>query len=187
MKKEDHGGAFVLNRRSFLKGAASLGVAAAAGSALAGCAAPKETSREAGSGGDDAARAFAAEAEPIEPVDPPDTWDHEVDVVVVGSGGGGMASSIRLALEGYTVALLEKDTTTGGASRYSGHFVNFGGHKMANEAGWAYPAYPYDPDAIVEYLNDLWQQSADTELLRTVLLVPFLTGLMPPVQFETAF
>ncbi len=77
-----------------------------------------------------------------------------------------MASSIRLALEGYTVALLEKDTTTGGASRYSGHFVNFGGHKMANEAGWAYPAYPYDPDAIVEYLNDLWQQSADTELLR---------------------
>lgn len=166
MKKEDHGGAFVLNRRSFLKGAASLGVAAAAGSALAGCAAPKETSREAGSGGDDAARAFAAEAEPIEPVDPPDTWDHEVDVVVVGSGGGGMASSIRLALAGYTVALLEKDTTTGGASRYSGHFVNFGGHKMANEAEWAYPAYPYDPDAIVEYLNDLWQQSADTELLR---------------------
>ncbi|MEG0324868.1 MAG: FAD-binding protein, partial [Raoultibacter sp.] len=60
----------------------------------------------------------------------------------------------------------EKDQDTGGASRYSGHFVNFGGHKLAEEAQWAFPSYPYDPDKIVEYLNSIWQQSADPLLLR---------------------
>lgn len=157
-----------VSRRGFLKGAASMGILTAAGAALAGCS-PSGTQGSAADGvekDDPAKAAFEAEAAPIEPVDPPSSWDQETEVVIVGSGGGGMAASIRLAMEGIDVVLLEKDMTTGGASRYSGHFVNFGGHKMAEEVQWAYPSYPYDPDAIVEYLNSIWQQSADPALLK---------------------
>lgn len=156
-----------LSRRGFLKGAAATGALAAASAVFAGCSSPNKTDSTPASDKEDSAKAaFEAEAAPIDPVEPPASWDGEADVIVVGSGGGGMASAIRLTMDGYNVIMLEKDQTTGGASRYSGHFVNFGGHKLAEEAQWAYPSYPYDPDAIVEYLNDLWQQSADPALLR---------------------
>lgn len=161
-----------LSRRSFLKGATSAGIITAAGSMLAGCAPLPSSDRQHNTAGDaedpdlEARKAFEAEASPIPPIEPPASWDREADIIVVGSGGGGMASSIRLAMAGYSVIMLEKGQTTGGASRYAGHFVNFGGHKLAEKVQWAYPSYPYNPDAIVEYLNDLWQQTADPALLR---------------------
>lgn len=160
-----------LSRRGFLKGAASAGVVAVAGAALAGCtpAAPgKKSSPSKQTDDEAAAAAFAAEAVPIDPVDPPSSWDIETDVVVVGSGGGGMVSALRLIQDGLNVSLIEKGDIVGGASRYAGYFVNFGGHKMSEEYKWALPSYPYDPDKIVQYLNDMWQMSADPDLLRAM-------------------
>ena len=37
---------------------------------------------------------------------------------------------------------------------------------MAEEVQWAYPSYPYDPDKIVQFLNDMWGHAADPALLR---------------------
>lgn len=153
-----------LSRRGFLQGAVAAGIAAT-GATMLGCS-PQQSATESMSKEEEAALAFAAEAEPIAPVEPPASWDVETDVVVVGSGAGGMVGALRLRELGYNVTLLEKDDIIGGASRYSGYFVNLGGHKMANEAQWAWPSYPYDPDNIVEYLNDMWQMSADVPLLK---------------------
>ena len=153
-----------LSRRSFFKTAAAATVATAAGAALAGCA-PSTELAPTGSGDNAEREAFEAAAAPIEPVTPPDAWDEEVDVVVVGSGGGGITGSVRLADAGKQVILLEKNEKTGGTTSYGGMFVNFGGHRLANEAQWAIPVFPYDPNAVVTYVNDMQQMTVDPELL----------------------
>lgn len=104
-----------LSRRSFFKTAAAATVATAAGAALAGCA-PSTELAPTGSGDNAEREAFEAAAAPIEPVTPPDAWDEEVDVVVVGSGGGGITGSVRLADAGKQVILLEKNEKTGGTT-----------------------------------------------------------------------
>ncbi|MEG0324568.1 MAG: FAD-binding protein, partial [Raoultibacter sp.] len=157
-----------LSRRGFLQGAVVAGLAAT-GATIVGCS-PQQPQAGNFKKEDADALAFAAEAEPIASVEPPVSWDVEVDVAVVGSGAGGMVGALRLKELGYSVALLEKEGTIGGASRYSGYFVNLGGHKLAEEAQWAWPSYPYDPDNIIEYLNEAWQMSADVPLLRAQVL-----------------
>lgn len=154
----------LLSRRAFFGGVAATGALAATGTMLGACS-PQVEPEEHVSETDKKAEAFAAEAAPISPAEVPASWDKETDVVVVGSGAGGMIGALRLAEKGYRVTLLEKEGIVGGASRYSGHFVNFGGHKMAEEFKWACPSYPYDPQKVVEYLNDMWQMSADPHLL----------------------
>ncbi|MFR1166813.1 MAG: hypothetical protein ACLSDQ_03850 [Adlercreutzia equolifaciens] len=52
---------------------------------------------------------------------------------------------MRLADAGKQVILLEKNEKTGGTTSYGGMFVNFGGHRLANEAQWAIPVFPTTP------------------------------------------
>lgn len=157
-----------LDRRNFLRGAALLGGAGAL-TGIAGCApkADAETETE-----QDpllkAKAAFEEAAAPIAPVEPPASWDEEVEIVVVGSGAGGTNASIRLAQAGYQVLVLERNPELGGNSKHSSVFSNFGGHKQAEEAQWAYPSYPYDVDNIVEFVMDCQQMTGDPELLRAM-------------------
>lgn len=119
---------------------------------------------------DDKAKYEAAVA-PIAPVAVPEKWDYEADVVIVGSGAGGMNAALRLREAGLSVMIIEKLGLTGGTSRCGGFFVNLGGHRQANEVQWAWPEYPYDVDKIVEKLNsDFNQLTSDPELLRAMVI-----------------
>ena len=155
-----------MDRRNFVKGAALVGGAGVL-AGLAGCA----TGTSASSASDEAAdarAAFEAAAAPIDPVEPPASWDEEFDIVVVGSGAGGMNASIRLAQAGYSVLMLERNPETGGNSQHSSVFSNFGGHSQTEAAQWAYPSYPYDVDNIVEFMLDCQQMTGDPELIRAM-------------------
>lgn len=157
-----------VSRRGFLKAAATFGIAAAAAPALAGCGKASQSAEAAEEAS--AAAAFEAAAAPIPPVAPPATWDFEADVIVVGSGAGGMNASIRLAKANHKVIMLERNDHFGGNSRHSSIFSNFGGHKNAEGQKWAYPSYPYDVNKIVECVMDAQQMSGDPELFRAMAI-----------------
>ena len=76
-----------LNRRSFLKGAALMG-GAAAFAGMAGCAPQTPASQELSSTSDSA-------------------WDKEVDVVIAGAGGGGLAAAVEASAAGKEVVVCE--------------------------------------------------------------------------------
>jgi len=150
-----------LDRRDFLKGvAAAGGVAAFTG--LAGCASGVSEEAEA---------VTTTEADPIPPVDPPAAWDAEVDVVVVGTGGGGLSATTYAAEAGVSVIAVEKGTAVGGATRHAaGYIVLPGGSSRQNEIGYGWPSFPVDPDAVVCAANRQFQYSLDDKLQRAIVV-----------------
>lgn len=154
-----------VDRRSFLTGAFVVGATGAL-AGMAGCVPAKQGEQTQGISKEEAA--FNEAIKPIDPVEPPSSWDESYDCVVVGSGAGGVNASIRLAQAGYSVALLERLAETGGNSKHSSVFSNFGGHAQAEAAQWAYPSYPYDVDRIVEFMLDCQHNTGDPNLLRAL-------------------
>lgn len=53
----------------------------------------------------------------------PRTWDYEYDVVVVGSGAGGLSAAVTAAAEGLRVLVVEKTDRIGGSTAVSGGAV----------------------------------------------------------------
>lgn len=65
----------------------------------------------------------------------PDSWDEEVDIVIVGSGFAGLAAAHEAAKAGASVALLEKMRTPGGNSIISGGVLAAAGSPLQAEKG----------------------------------------------------
>jgi succinate dehydrogenase/fumarate reductase flavoprotein subunit len=62
-------------------------------------------------------------------------YDEQCDVLVVGSGAGGLAAALTAALEGLDVILVEKAGDIGGTTAYSGGFAWIPGNSLAKAAG----------------------------------------------------
>lgn len=77
-------------------------------------------------------------------------WDHEVDVLVVGSGAGAMASAVFAADRGARVLIVEKSALYGGTSATSGGGVWIPASDSALEQGQS-----DTPDEAFTYIKEL--------------------------------
>lgn len=64
-----------------------------------------------------------------------DSWDQECDVLVVGSGAGGMTAAYTAGREGLNVVLVESTDRFGGMSAYSGGGMWLPGNAVLRRAG----------------------------------------------------
>ncbi|MBR2836216.1 MAG: FAD-binding protein [Coriobacteriales bacterium] len=116
-----------------------------------------------------------AEATPIAPVEPPKAWDKEADVVVVGTGMGGLAAIINCAEGGLSVIGLEKDSRTGGSGRHAYYNLCYvGGTDEQNSLKAGYPIAVFKPNnagqcrEVAREFNKHYQYSANLKLLERV-------------------
>ena len=63
-------------------------------------------------------------------------WQSEYDVVVVGSGAGGLVSAITAAHQGLSVLLIEKGSVWGGSSALSGGGLWIPNNHVSLKAGF---------------------------------------------------
>ncbi|OBI23551.1 FAD-dependent oxidoreductase [Mycobacterium sp. E2497] len=59
------------------------------------------------------------------------SWDHEVDVVVLGTGGAGLTTALTAAVAGASVEVFEKASTVGGTTAVSGGVVWIPAHNRS--------------------------------------------------------
>ena len=67
----------------------------------------------------------------------PNTWDHEADLIVVGSGAAGMACALTASSEGLDVLVVEKTDRFGGTTALSGGVLWIPDNSLMNQAGLA--------------------------------------------------
>jgi 3-oxosteroid 1-dehydrogenase len=76
-----------------------------------------------------------------------DGLDHVVDVLIIGSGGGGMAAALTAHASGLDVLVVEKSSYFGGSTALSGGGIWVPGAPAQRREG-----YSPDPESVVEYL-----------------------------------
>ena len=89
-------------------------------------------------------------------------WDHETDLLVLGSGAAGLGAAVVGAEEGMSVLVLEKTEWLGGTTAYSAGTCWIPGHRYQDD-----PAA--DTAAARRYLDDLVGDRARRELRETYL------------------
>ena len=75
-------------------------------------------------------------------------FDHTVDVLVVGSGGGGMTAALAADASGLDTLVVEKSPHFGGSTALSGGGIWVPGAPVQRKEG-----YVPDPDGVFEYLQ----------------------------------
>lgn len=89
-------------------------------------------------------------------------FDHEVDVLVVGSGGGGMTAALAADEAGLSTLVVEKSPQFGGSTALSGGGIWVPGAPSQRRAG-----YHPDPDATFDYLKRITAGLVSDARLRT--------------------
>jgi succinate dehydrogenase/fumarate reductase flavoprotein subunit len=111
------------------------------------------------------------------------SFDHIVDVLVVGSGGGGMTAALTADALGLDTLVIEKSAHFGGSTALSGGGIWVPGAPSQRAAG-----YVPDPDDVFEYLRQITGGLvSDARLRRYVDAAPemmaFLENLSPWFEF----
>ena len=183
-KKTAYNGEGSLDRRTFLKGAALLGTAAAAGGALAGCNSPatdstavaaspaaQDTDRSPGTGtpveGYICAEDWLGEAPVIDSGDIVETLEYEV--VILGGGHAGTQAALAAAQEGAKVAVIEAQPAD--TQMWFGDDIAAYNSQVMIGIG-------YGPYNTAEIANEYWRRSAGRASLDIIKLYVENSGEM---------
>lgn len=88
-------------------------------------------------------------------------YDHTVDVLVVGSGGGGMTAALKADAAGLSTLIVEKSPKFGGSTALSGGGIWVPGAPSQRRAG-----YRPDPEGVFDYLKTITDGLVSDERLR---------------------
>ncbi|CAN5583888.1 FAD-binding protein [soil metagenome] len=109
--------------------------------------------------------------------------DHTVDVLIVGSGGGGMTAALTAAAAGLDTLVVEKASQFGGSTALSGGGIWVPGAPAQRRGGYA-----PDPDAVVGYLRQITDGLVSDARLQAYVekapeMMEFLEKLSPWFEF----
>lgn len=112
-----------------------------------------------------------------------DDFDHVVDVLIVGSGGGGMTAALTAAAHGLDALVIEKSPQFGGSTALSGGGIWVPGAPAQRRAG-----YSPSPEETVRYLRQITEGLVSDARIRQYVesaprMLEFLEGLSPRLEF----
>jgi 3-oxosteroid 1-dehydrogenase len=117
------------------------------------------------------------------PSETSDAFDHIVDVLIVGSGGGGMTAALTANASGLDALVVEKSSYFGGSTALSGGGIWVPGAPAQVREGYA-PA----PEGVVEYLRQITEGLVSEARIRQYVesspkMLEFLEGLSGWFEF----
>jgi succinate dehydrogenase/fumarate reductase flavoprotein subunit len=112
-----------------------------------------------------------------------DGFDHVVDVLIVGSGGGGMTAALTAGASGLDALVVEKSSYFGGSTALSGGGIWVPGAPAQRREG-----YVPDPNGVVEYLRLITEGLVSEARIRQYVesspqMLEFLERLSPWLEF----
>jgi 3-oxosteroid 1-dehydrogenase len=115
--------------------------------------------------------------------DSPDDWDDRVDVLVVGSGGGGMTAALTARAAGLTTLVVEKSRQFGGSTALSG-----GGIWVPGAPAQIREGHRPEPDEVFQYLKHITEGVVSDARLRQYVerapeMLEFLENLSTWCEF----